>query len=53
MLEGSVEYGYGNSRYKLGPGDSLIFEGEVPHGPTQLIKVPVEFISVKAWGRIE
>jgi len=53
VLEGSMEYGYGNARYKVEPGDSLIFEGEVPHGPTRLISVPVEFLSVKAWGRVE
>ena len=53
MLEGSLEYGYGNSRYKLNPGDSLVFEGEVPHGPTRLISLPVEFLSVKAWGPVE
>ena len=53
VLEGSVEYGYGNARYKMGPGDSLVFEGEVPHGPTNLIAIPVEFLSVKAWGRLE
>ena len=53
MLEGSFEYGYGRARYKLDPGDSLVFEGEVPHGPTRLITLPVEFLSVKAWGRVE
>jgi len=53
MLEGSAEYGYGNSRYTLEPGDSLLFEGEVPHGPTRLIELPVEFLTIKAWGRIE
>lgn len=53
LLAGSMEYGYGNSRYELIPGDSLVFEGEVPHGPTRLISLPVEFLSVKAWGRVE
>ncbi len=53
MLEGSVEYGCGNARYALEPGDSLLFEGEVPHGPTRLIELPIEFLSVKAWGRVE
>ena len=53
MLEGSLEYGYGTARYTLEPGDSLAFEGEVPHGPTELRELPVEFLSIKAWGRIE
>lgn len=53
MLEGAVEYGFGNSRYTLEPGDSLLFEGEVPHGPTQLVALPIEFLTVKAWGRVD
>ncbi len=53
MLEGSVEYGYGTARYTLSIGDSLVFEGEVPHGPTRVIEMPAEFLSVKAWGRVE
>ncbi len=52
-MEGTIEYGCGNARYTLAPGDSLMFEGDVPHGPTRLIELPIEFLSVKAWGRVE
>jgi hypothetical protein len=33
------------------PGDSLQFDGEVAHGPLQLIGLPVRFISVTAYGQ--
>ena len=50
MLEGRMEYGTGTARYLLGPGDALQFEGEVPHGPADLLELPVRFLSVKAFG---
>jgi transcriptional regulator with XRE-family HTH domain len=50
MLEGVVEYGYGADRYVLRPGDALQFSGEVVHGPTELVNVPIKFLSVIAYG---
>jgi quercetin dioxygenase-like cupin family protein len=50
MLEGTVEYGYGADRYKLGPGDALQFSGEIVHGPTELVELPIKFLSVIAYG---
>jgi transcriptional regulator with XRE-family HTH domain len=50
MLEGTVEYGYGSDRYELGPGDALQFSGEIVHGPTELIELPIKFLSVIAYG---
>ncbi len=50
MLEGVVEYGYGADRYLLNPGDALQFSGEIVHGPTQLVKVPIKFLSIIAYG---
>jgi len=47
MLSGVMEYGYGSSRYLLEAGDSLQFDGGVPHGPTDLLHLPVTFLSVK------
>lgn len=46
MLEGSIEYQHGQNTYVLNPGDSLTFEGNVPHGPQKLIKCPIRFITV-------
>ncbi len=50
VLRGSLEYGYGSNRYVLEPGDTLQMRGEVAHGPTRLIDVPVEFLSLKVHG---
>ena len=50
MLKGALEYGHGNARYVLRPGDTLQFDGEIPHGPTKIIKTPVRFLSIIAYG---
>jgi transcriptional regulator with XRE-family HTH domain len=46
MLGGVMEYGYGRQRYKMERGDTLQFEGDIPHGPTMLIKLPIRFLSI-------
>jgi transcriptional regulator with XRE-family HTH domain len=48
MLDGTVEYTYGRASYRLEPGDALQFHGDVPHGPTRLVTLPIKFLSVKA-----
>ncbi len=53
MLEGSMDYGYGPKTYRLGAGDTLQIHGEVAHGPTALIDVPVKFMSVKVYASPE
>lgn len=51
MLEGEMEYGYAGASYRMVAGDSLQFDGEVPHGPVRLTRLPVRFISVTAYGQ--
>jgi DNA-binding XRE family transcriptional regulator/quercetin dioxygenase-like cupin family protein len=46
MLEGRMEYSYGTQAYLMEPGDTLQFEGDIPHGPTQLIELPIRFLSI-------
>lgn len=46
MLEGIMEYSYGREHYRMEQGDTLQFEGDIPHGPTQLIKLPIRFLSI-------
>lgn len=46
VLEGSMNYRYGNHLYTLKPGDSLHFDSGTPHGPEDLLVVPVRFICV-------
>jgi transcriptional regulator with XRE-family HTH domain len=46
MLEGEVGYRHGSRTYVLTPGDSLFFDADVPHGPEELRRLPIRFISV-------
>ena len=46
MLQGKIEYRHGQQTYMLEPGDSLTFRGEVPHGPEQLVELPIRFLSI-------
>ena len=53
MLEGEIEYRHGQQTHLLGPGDSLTFRGDVPHGPERLISLPIRFLSVIVYGDTE
>ncbi len=46
MLQGSMIYRHLNATYEMMPGDSLFFDADAPHGPEELVKLPVRFISV-------
>lgn len=46
LTEGKLLYQHGNSEYLMEPGDSLVFDGKIPHGPLKLLQVPVGLISV-------
>lgn len=46
MLEGEIAYRHGAALYGMSPGDSLFFDAASPHGPDQLLKLPVRFLSV-------
>ncbi|WP_432536153.1 helix-turn-helix domain-containing protein [Kineococcus arenarius] len=50
VLEGAMVYGHGEARYEMHPGDALQFDGEGPHGPEELVELPVKFLSVTAYG---
>jgi transcriptional regulator with XRE-family HTH domain len=50
MLDGAVEYGHGGDRYLLERGDAMQFRGEVVHGPTRLVQLPIRFLSIIAYG---
>jgi transcriptional regulator with XRE-family HTH domain len=46
MLKGVIEYRHGQQTYILHPGDTLTFQGDIPHGPERLIKTPIQFLSI-------
>jgi transcriptional regulator with XRE-family HTH domain len=49
MLDGVMDYGYGTQRYRMEPGDTLQFEGDIAHGPTELIVIPIRFLSITVY----
>ena len=51
LLEGEVGYRHGDKTYAMSPGDSLFFDADVPHGPEELKKLPIRFLSVIAYDK--
>ncbi len=51
VLEGEVAYRHANQIYELGPGDSLFFEADAPHGPEKLRRLPIRFLSIICYAR--
>jgi transcriptional regulator with XRE-family HTH domain len=52
VLEGAMVYTHGKTQFEMRPGSSLIFDGEGPHGPAELLDLPVRFLSVTAYGHV-
>ena len=46
MLEGKLEYRVGKDTFLLSSGDSLTFQGEIPHRPENLIETPIKFLAI-------
>ena len=46
VLEGRLQYHHDGALYDLGPGDSLTFNGDAPHGPEVLHQVPIRMLSI-------
>lgn len=46
MLEGEILYRHDSNLYRMKPGDSLFFDARAPHGPCELIKMPIQLLSV-------
>jgi transcriptional regulator with XRE-family HTH domain len=51
MLEGEVAYRHGAKTYLMTRGDSLFFDAEAPHGPEELLRLPIRFLSVICYTR--
>jgi transcriptional regulator with XRE-family HTH domain len=51
MLEGEVGYRHGNKTYVMRPGESLFFDADAPHGPDELRKLPIRFLSIICYSR--
>lgn len=46
LLEGEFVYRHGDNLYRMSPGDSLFFDADTPHGPNELMRFPIRFLSV-------
>ena len=51
MLEGEVAYRHGAKTYVMTRGDLLFFDAEAPHGPEELLRLPIHFLSVICYTR--
>ncbi len=53
MLEGEVVYRHADKLYPMQPGDSLFFDADAPHGPEQLRRLPIRFLSIISYPRTD
>jgi uncharacterized cupin superfamily protein len=53
VLEGEVVYRHADKRYAMTPGDSLFFDADAPHGPEEMVKLPIRFLSIISYARGE
>lgn len=51
MLEGEVVYRHSSNLYRMTPGDSLFFDADAPHGPEELTKLPIRYLSIISYPR--
>ncbi len=45
ILEGEMTYRHGGRTYSMTEGDSLYFDAVAPHGPEELKRLPIRFLS--------
>ena len=51
MLSGRVLYRHGDESYDMGPGDTLLFDCQAPHGPEVLLEKPMKYLSIIIYSR--
>jgi transcriptional regulator with XRE-family HTH domain len=51
MLSGKVRYRHADRSYLLEPGDALFFDAAGRHGPEELIKAPMTYLSIIIYPR--
>lgn len=51
MLAGEVLYRHADRTYRLGPGDALMFDATAQHGPEELIRRPMIYLSIIVYPR--
>jgi transcriptional regulator with XRE-family HTH domain len=51
MLKGEVGYRHADKTYLLRRGDSLFFDAQAPHGPEDLRRLPMQYLSIIIYPR--
>lgn len=51
MLSGKVLYRHADKSYPLAPGDALFFDAAALHGPEELTKLPMTYLSIIVYPR--
>ena len=51
MLSGKVLYRHADKAYPLAPGDALFFDAAAPHGPEELSRLPMTYLSIIIYPR--
>jgi transcriptional regulator with XRE-family HTH domain len=51
MLSGKVRYRHADQSYLMEPGDTLFFDAAARHGPEELVKAPMTYLSVIIYPR--
>jgi transcriptional regulator with XRE-family HTH domain len=51
MISGEVVYRHGDQTYRLGPGDSILFDSGALHGPEELVSSPMTYLSIIVYPR--
>ncbi len=51
MLSGKVRYRHADRSYVMEPGDALFFDAAARHGPEELIKSPMTYLSIIVYPR--
>jgi len=51
MISGEVVYRHADKSYVLKKGDSLFFDSSAPHGPEDLRKLPMQYLSIIVYPR--
>ena len=51
MLSGAVTYRHADKTYPLRRGDALLFDATAPHGPDELIRLPMTYLSIIVYTR--
>ncbi|BCK76328.1 aldehyde dehydrogenase [Acetobacter aceti NRIC 0242] len=51
ILTGRLIYRHGDQTYEMGPGDTLMFDSQAPHGPEKFLTGSISYLSIITYSR--